>query len=53
MSLIISEWRASKHPENREYILGNIDHTWSVFKEIKEDEIEKIGTQLSGLVQQS
>ncbi len=53
MSLIISEWRASKHPENREYILGNIDHTWSVFKELKEDEIEKIGTQLSELIQQS
>ena len=52
MSLIISEWRACKHPENKEYILGNIDRTWSVFKEIKEDEIEKIGTQLSELIQQ-
>ena len=53
MSLIISEWRASKHPENREYILGNIDHTWSVFKEIQEEEIEKTGTQLAELLKQS
>jgi len=53
MSLIISEWRASKHPENREYILGNIDHTWSVFKEIKEEEIEKTGTQLGEILKQN
>ena len=53
MSLIISEWRASKHPENREYILGNIDHTWSVFKKIKEEEVEKTGTQLGELLKQS
>ena len=53
MSLIISEWRASKHPENREYILGNIDHTWSVFKEIQEEEIEKTGTRLAELLKQS
>ena len=50
MSLIISEWRASKHPENKEYILGNIDHTWSIFKEINEEEIEKTGTQLVELL---
>ena len=53
MSLIISEWRASKHPENREYILGNIDHTWSVFKKIKEEEVEKTGSQLGELLKQS
>ena len=53
MSLIISEWRASKHPENREYILGNIDHTWSVFNEIKEEKVEKTGTQLGELIKQS
>ena len=51
MSLIISEWRACKHPENKEYILGNIDHTWSVFKEIREEEIEKTGTQLRAFLQ--
>ena len=52
MSLTINEWRAGKHPENKEYILGNIDHTWSVFKEIKEEEIEKTGRQLSELLKE-
>ena len=50
MSLIISEWRASKHPENKEYILGNIDHTWTIFKEMNEEEIEKTSTQLVDLL---
>ena len=53
MSLIISEWRASKHPENKEYILGNIDKTWSVFEGIKEEKLQKIGTELCKLVQPS
>ena len=39
--------------EKKEYILGNIDHTWSVFKEIKEEEIEKTGTQLGELLKQN
>ena len=34
MSLVISEWRASEHPENREYILGSIEKTWGVLKDI-------------------
>ena len=46
MSLIISEWRAEKHPENKEYILGNISHTWMVFEEIVLKEIGRIGEQL-------
>ncbi len=47
MSLIISEWRSRKHPENREYILGNIEYTWAIFKDIKEEEIEKVGNSLA------
>ena len=34
MSLVISEWRASEHPENREYILGSIEKTWDALKDI-------------------
>ena len=47
MSLIISEWRASEHPENKEYILGNIGHTWMVFEDIIPNEIEPVGEQLA------
>lgn len=50
MSLIISEWRASEHPENKEYILGNIGHTWMVFEGITPDEIETVGEQLHALI---
>ena len=34
MSLVISEWRASEHPENREYILGSVEKTWGALKDI-------------------
>ena len=48
MSLIISEWRAEEHPENKEYILGNISHTWMVFEDIPLEEMGRIGEQLEG-----
>ena len=34
MSLVISEWRASEHPENREYILGSVEKTRTVLEDI-------------------
>ena len=40
MSLVISEWRASEHPENREYILGSVEKTWTVLKDIVRSEYE-------------
>ena len=48
MSLIISEWRAEEHPENRDYILGNISHTWEVFEGIALEEMEIMGERLEG-----
>ena len=50
MSLIISEWRAEEHPENKEYILGNISHTWMVFEGIATEGIRRVGEQLEGFV---
>ena len=48
MSLIISEWRAEEHPENKDYILGNISHTWEVFEGIALEEMETMGERLEG-----
>ena len=31
---VISEWRASEHPENREYILGSVEKAWTVLEGI-------------------
>ncbi|MBQ08723.1 MAG: hypothetical protein CMD96_02940 [Gammaproteobacteria bacterium] len=50
MTLIISEWRAAEHPGNKEYILGNIGHTWMVFGNIVPEEIETTGEQLGRFV---
>ena len=47
MSLVISEWRASEHPENREYILSSIEETWSVLKNIVMDGYGHTANQLS------
>jgi len=35
MSATISEWRAREHPENAEYILGDMDATWNALKALE------------------
>jgi len=34
MTLVISEWRAAEHPENRDYILGAVEQTWAALQDI-------------------
>jgi len=34
MTLVISEWRAAEHPENRDYILGAVEQTWAALQNI-------------------
>ena len=49
MSLIISEWRASEHPKNQEYILGSIDKTWEVLKTVITDDFSHTAGELNDL----
>ena len=46
MSLIIAEWRATTHPENKEYILGSIEKTWVVLKQIHKEQPKETANQL-------
>jgi len=46
MSLIIAEWRATTHPENKEYILGSIEKTWAVLKQIHKEQPKETANQL-------
>jgi len=46
MTAIISEWRAKKHPENQDYILGNINRTWEVLKKLQKSEYVETAEQL-------
>ena len=53
MSLIIAEWRATTHPENKEYILGSIEKTWSVFKQVRQEQPKEIANQLTKFLNKS
>jgi Ser/Thr protein kinase RdoA (MazF antagonist) len=46
MTAIISEWRAKEHPENQDYILGNINRTWEVLNKLQKHEYADIAEQL-------
>ena len=46
MTAIISEWRAKEHPENQDYILGNINRTWEVLNRLYKQEYADIAEQL-------
>ena len=46
MSVIICEWRAIDHPENKEYILGGIKKTWKTLETLVEKDLKAIATQL-------
>ncbi len=46
MTAIISEWRAKEHPENQDYILGNINRTWKVLNKLQKHEYADIAEQL-------
>jgi Ser/Thr protein kinase RdoA (MazF antagonist) len=46
MTAIISEWRAKEHPENQDYILGNINRTWEVLNKLQKHEYDDIAEQL-------
>jgi len=46
MTLVISEWRATTHPENKEYILGAIEKTWAVLKQTHKEQPKDIANQL-------
>ena len=46
MTAIISEWRAKEHPENQDYILGNINRTWEVLSKFQKHDYAKIAEQL-------
>jgi len=46
MTAIISEWRAKEHPENQDYILGNISRTWEVLNRLHKQEYADIAEQL-------
>ncbi len=46
MTAIISEWRAKEHPENQDYILGNINRTWEVLNRLHKQEYADIAEQL-------
>ena len=46
MTAIISEWRAKEHPENQDYILGNINRTWEVLKKLQKSEYVEAAEQL-------
>ena len=46
MTAIISEWRAKEHPENQDYILGNINRTWEVLNRLHKQEYADIAERL-------
>ena len=46
MTAIISEWRAKEHPENQDYILGNINRTWEVLNKFQKHDYAEIAEQL-------
>ena len=46
MTLVISEWRATTHPENKEYILGSIEKTWAVLKQTHKEQPRETANQL-------
>jgi hypothetical protein len=46
MTAIIAEWRAKEHPENQDYILGNINRTWEVLNRLHKQEYADIAEQL-------
>jgi hypothetical protein len=46
MTAIIAEWRAKEHPENQDYILGNINRTWEVLNKLHKQEYADIAEQL-------
>jgi Ser/Thr protein kinase RdoA (MazF antagonist) len=46
MTAIISEWRAKEHPENQDYILGNISRTWEVLNRLHKQEYADIAGRL-------
>jgi len=46
MTAIISEWRAKEHPENQDYILGNINRTWEVLSKFQKHDYAEIAEQL-------
>jgi len=53
MTLVISEWRATTHPENKEYILGAIEKTWAVLKQIHKEQPRETANQLIGFLNKS
>ena len=46
MTAIISEWRAKEHPENQDYILGNINRTWEVLNRLHKQKYADIAERL-------
>ena len=46
MTAIISEWRAKEHPENQDYILGNINRTWEALNKFQKHEYADIAERL-------
>ena len=46
MTAIISEWRAKEHPENQDYILGNINRTWEALNKFQKHDYAEIAEQL-------
>ena len=50
MTAIISEWRAKEHPENQDYILGNINRTWEALNKFQKHEYADIAERLKNSV---
>ena len=53
MGLIIAEWRATTHPENKEYILGSIEKTWDVLRQTHQKQPKEIANQLIRFLSES